>query len=279
MLGSVVSIWVMDSLVHHCIAAMILRVYGSLATQWISGGKSKIMQRELISEHFSWGVMLHTMMIGQPNRCQVVKSGEFSFGSILVAWFLERVPMLRLRVLLDASSVRETRLRWWVTILVRHGGGEGGHYFTTKISRVWWQMHACVLLFLSVVASLVHTFFPKIIFLSALACFQQAPNTDMWLVSIHLTFVSFVDIPSDRLEILPKIHCLCLSLHGLLLKCVYCLHYNLVVDQPCALCLVLFHICLGFLYLCSEFYYSLLEWFHLILVLLFLCLRSGDFFL
>jgi hypothetical protein len=78
--------------------------------------------------------MLHAKMVGQLNRCWAVDSGEFSFGSIFVAWFLERVSMLHLRVLLDTPRVREPRLRWWATILVRHGGGEGGHYFTAELA-------------------------------------------------------------------------------------------------------------------------------------------------
>jgi hypothetical protein len=65
------------------------------------------MQRALSGEHFAWGLMLHAKMVGQLNRCRAAESGEFSFGSILVAWFLERVCMLHPRVLLDASGVRE----------------------------------------------------------------------------------------------------------------------------------------------------------------------------
>jgi hypothetical protein len=38
MFGTMVSISVINSLAHRCIAAMSVRVYGSLATQWISGG-------------------------------------------------------------------------------------------------------------------------------------------------------------------------------------------------------------------------------------------------
>jgi hypothetical protein len=38
MSSSMVSIGVIDSLVHHCVAVMVVRVYGSLTTQWISGG-------------------------------------------------------------------------------------------------------------------------------------------------------------------------------------------------------------------------------------------------
>jgi hypothetical protein len=85
MYGSVVRIGAMDALVHRCITMMIVRVYGSLATQRISGGELKIIQRGLCGEHFSWGLMLHTKMIGQLNRCRAINSGDFSFGSILVA--------------------------------------------------------------------------------------------------------------------------------------------------------------------------------------------------
>jgi hypothetical protein len=41
--GLVVWIGVMDTLVHCCIAVMIVRIYRSLATHWISGGHLRIM--------------------------------------------------------------------------------------------------------------------------------------------------------------------------------------------------------------------------------------------
>jgi hypothetical protein len=43
MLGSVILIKVMDALLHQCIAAMIVRIYESLATHWISGSQQRIM--------------------------------------------------------------------------------------------------------------------------------------------------------------------------------------------------------------------------------------------
>jgi hypothetical protein len=42
--GSMVRIGVMDALVHLYMVAMIVRVYGSLTTQRISGGQLRIMQ-------------------------------------------------------------------------------------------------------------------------------------------------------------------------------------------------------------------------------------------
>jgi hypothetical protein len=42
--------------------------------------------------------MLHAKMVGQLDRCCIADSGDFSFGSILVAWFLERESMFHPRV-------------------------------------------------------------------------------------------------------------------------------------------------------------------------------------
>ena len=48
MSGTVVSVSGLDSLLHRCIAAMIVRVYGSLATQQISGGQLLVMERVVV---------------------------------------------------------------------------------------------------------------------------------------------------------------------------------------------------------------------------------------
>jgi hypothetical protein len=53
MSDTVVNIGAMDTLVHRCIAAMIVRVYGSLAMQQISGGQLMVMERVLADEHFA----------------------------------------------------------------------------------------------------------------------------------------------------------------------------------------------------------------------------------
>ena len=86
-------------------------------------------------------------MIAQLDHCRSRGVREFAFGSILVAFFLERVSMLRPRVLLEAPGVREPCLRWWSQILVHHGGGEGGHYFTAQAAQIWRQMPQFILQF------------------------------------------------------------------------------------------------------------------------------------
>jgi hypothetical protein len=65
------------------------------------------MERVLAGEYFSWGLTLHARMVGQLDRCQSMDIGDFAFGSILVAWFLERVPMLCPRILMGTPGVRE----------------------------------------------------------------------------------------------------------------------------------------------------------------------------
>jgi hypothetical protein len=104
MSGSVIRIEAIEDLLTECIAAMVVRIYGSLGTQRITGGQLRIVERVLDGDHFSWGLMLHTRMMGKIHQCQTSDSGDFAFGSILVAWFLERVPLLHPRILLEPAG-------------------------------------------------------------------------------------------------------------------------------------------------------------------------------
>jgi hypothetical protein len=64
MSGLVFHIEVMDALLHQCIMAMIVRIYGSLSIQRITGGQLRIMERVLDGKFFTSGLMLHTKMMG-----------------------------------------------------------------------------------------------------------------------------------------------------------------------------------------------------------------------
>ena len=134
---TVVSVSGLDSLLHRCIEAMIVQVYGSLATHRISGGELFLMERVVVGcEWFGWGLNLHAWMIVKLDCCQSTGTREFSFGSILVAYFLERVSMLCPWVLLEVPGAREPRMRQWSTILVHHSGGEGRHYFIAQAAQI-----------------------------------------------------------------------------------------------------------------------------------------------
>jgi hypothetical protein len=148
MTGSAVRINALDVLLHRCVASMIVRIYGSTTPHRISGGELSLMERVVVGrERFAWGLALHSQMVTQLDRCRSAGRGEFTFGSILVAFFLERVPALRPRVVLEVPAVRHPRLRRWSEILVCHGGGEGGHYFTEQAAQIWWQTPQVILRF------------------------------------------------------------------------------------------------------------------------------------
>jgi hypothetical protein len=55
MSGSVIQIEVIDDLLTECITAMVVRIYGSLGTQWITGGQLRIVEWVLDGDLFSWG--------------------------------------------------------------------------------------------------------------------------------------------------------------------------------------------------------------------------------
>jgi hypothetical protein len=112
-----------------------------------------------------------------------------------------------------------------------------------------------------------------------LACLQQAPNVDMWLIPSHLTLVRFFNLLGDRLELFPELCCLCLCLRSLLLECVHYLDCNFIIDQFHTRYLGMCYVCLGFLCLCQDFCYSFLQWFHLSLPLMFLCLHGSELWL
>jgi hypothetical protein len=81
MTGSSVRISAIDVLLHRCVAAMIVRVYGTRAPHRISGSELLLMERVVVGrERFAWGLMLHAQMIAQLDRCR--STGR---GSLLLA--------------------------------------------------------------------------------------------------------------------------------------------------------------------------------------------------
>jgi hypothetical protein len=148
MTGSAVRINALDVLLHQCVASMIVQIYGSTAPHRMSGGELSLMERVVVGrERFAWGMALHSQMVAQLDRCRSSGRGEFTFGSILVAFFLERVSALRPRVVMEVPEVRHPRLRRWSEILARHGGGEGGHYFMEQVAQIWRQTPQLILRF------------------------------------------------------------------------------------------------------------------------------------
>jgi hypothetical protein len=58
--GSVMWIEAIDDLLTECIMTMVVRIYGSLGTQWIIGGQLRVVEEVLDGDLFAWGVLMHT---------------------------------------------------------------------------------------------------------------------------------------------------------------------------------------------------------------------------
>jgi len=140
MLGSVVCIEAIDDLLTEFITAMVVRMYGSLGTQQIIGGKLKVAEEVMDGDLFASGVSMHTKIMSQLNQCRRAKSGDFVFGFLLMACILERVPLLHSRILPEPAGRRDLQLMRWAHVLACHGSGEGGHYFMPTVARVWCHM-------------------------------------------------------------------------------------------------------------------------------------------
>jgi hypothetical protein len=53
------------------------------------GGQMRVVEEVLDGDLlFTWGVLMQTWMVSQLNRCRRADSGDFSFGSVLVALVL-----------------------------------------------------------------------------------------------------------------------------------------------------------------------------------------------
>jgi hypothetical protein len=74
MSGLVMQIEAIDDLLTKCITIMVVRIYGSLGTQWITGGQLRVVEEVLDGDLFSWGVLMHTQMMSQLNRCHCADS-------------------------------------------------------------------------------------------------------------------------------------------------------------------------------------------------------------
>jgi hypothetical protein len=140
MLSSIICIEAIDEFLTKFITSMVVRIYRFLGTQWITSGQLRVVEEVLDGDLFAWGVLMHTKVMSQLNWCWCADSSEFSFKSVMVVLFLERVPLLHLRILLKPTLLREPRLMRWEHVLAHHGGGEGDHYFTTMVTLVWLQM-------------------------------------------------------------------------------------------------------------------------------------------
>ena len=67
-------------------------------------------------------------MLSQLTSCRTGKQSQFGYGSILVAIFLERVPVLQPQIALPVRAPTEPRLVLWASLAERLRGGQILHF-------------------------------------------------------------------------------------------------------------------------------------------------------
>jgi hypothetical protein len=67
MSGSFICNESIDELLTNFIVAMVVQIYGSLGTHWITSGKLRVVEQVLDGDLFAWGVLMHTKMMSQLN--------------------------------------------------------------------------------------------------------------------------------------------------------------------------------------------------------------------
>ena len=120
-------------------AACVVRILGSQSPEKVSGGQMQIVEHVLGETYFAWGQMFLTYVQRQLTAAKESGKG-FCYGSFLCAFFMERVPTLRLRVPVRAGGLREPRMVRWGEMMHRRGGGDVGRYFTQELYLQWLQL-------------------------------------------------------------------------------------------------------------------------------------------
>ena len=70
---------------------------------------------------FNWCEAVLANVKGQLTRAKNGKLNNFGYGSIVVTFSLERIPMLALQnILVDVGRPREPRMVRWVALMARH---------------------------------------------------------------------------------------------------------------------------------------------------------------
>jgi hypothetical protein len=69
---------------------------------------------------FNWCEGVLKSMKKQLTKCRSGELKEFVYGSILVSFFLERVPVFRLQVEWGIPAPQDLRMKRWVDLMARH---------------------------------------------------------------------------------------------------------------------------------------------------------------
>lgn len=133
--GNKIPIKDVTSLPLQTILFTITRVAGSLGPHLASKSQMKYALECLGPTIFNWCQGLLVNLKDQVTKCKTGRNKQFGYGSILVSFFLERVPLMRPQV--PYPKPTKPRMKRWTDLSARLGGGP--HVFAFGVGFFhWW---------------------------------------------------------------------------------------------------------------------------------------------
>ena len=106
------------------IAFIVVKLCGSAALHVATRSQMRIAVDFFQGTIFNWCEAVLENVKGQLTRAKNGKLNNFGYGSIVVTFSLERIPMLALQHFpVDVGRPREPRMVRWVALMARHSEG------------------------------------------------------------------------------------------------------------------------------------------------------------
>jgi hypothetical protein len=118
-----VAIWGVRDLTLRTILFTIARMAGSSAPHMVLQSYFQYAIECTEPRVFNWADVVLRSMKRQLTKCRRGNLKQFGYGSLLVSFFLERVPLLRLQVEWNLPAPRDPRMLRWCQLMARHVAG------------------------------------------------------------------------------------------------------------------------------------------------------------
>jgi hypothetical protein len=118
-----VAIWGVQDLTLHTILFTIARMAGSSAPHMELHSYFQYAIECTEPQVFNWADVVLRSIKKQLTKCRQGELKQFGYGSLLVSFFLERVPVLRLQVQWNILGPRDLRMLIWCRLMARHLAG------------------------------------------------------------------------------------------------------------------------------------------------------------
>lgn len=132
---------------------------------------------------FNWCEGVVSNLKGKLTRVKTEKLNFFGYGAFVISFSLERIPFLAPQVPIDGGGPQDTRMLKWVTLMARHGGGEGPMIRYTHDLFVWLE-HQIIMIEDFLYASIDCTCDPDIPLPIGMQCSDLGKNFTFWLFVI-----------------------------------------------------------------------------------------------